>query len=336
MNKTLKWIKSAGLSIAVASLYSAKVCAFDIIAHRGASGYLPEHTLAAMAMAYAQQPDYIEQDLVLTKDDQLVVLHDIHLETVTNVEQVFPQRHREDGRYYALDFTLAELKTLTVHERTKADGLPVFKNRYQGNGHFSVATFEEHLSSITSLNNTTGQNIGLYTEIKSPGWHRAQGHDISARLLEVLRQHNLDSADANIYVQCFNFDEIKRLRDSLNAKVKLVQLIAENSWQETPTDYDNLKTPAGIRKLQDYVQGIGPWLGHVTQSTPEQPSTALAPWVEAAQQAGLVIHPYTFRMDQLPAGISAEQLLYLIVEKWQFDGVFTDQVPPVKAFLTEQ
>ncbi|NVK55115.1 MAG: glycerophosphodiester phosphodiesterase [Alteromonadaceae bacterium] len=336
MNKTLVTLKRFALAILAMAFTSTQANAFDIIAHRGASGYLPEHTLAAMAMAHAQQPDYIEQDLVLTKDDRLVVLHDIHLETVTNVEQVFPTRHRQDGRYYALDFTLAELRTLSVHERTKADGTPVFKNRYQGNGHFTIATFEEHLSSITSLNASTGQHIGLYTEIKSPGWHRAQGHDISKQVLTVLRKHNLDHADANIYVQCFSFEEIKRLRDTLNAKVKLVQLIAENSWNETPTEYDSLKTPAGILTLQNYVQGIGPWLGHVTQSTPEQPSTALAPWVVAAQQAGLVIHPYTFRTDQLPAGVSAEQLLNLIVEKWQFDGLFTDQVPPVKAFLKQQ
>ncbi len=335
MNKVYKRMKITGLSVLVASLYAFQAAAFDIIAHRGASGFLPEHTLAAMAMAYAQQPDYIEQDLVLTKDNRLIVLHDIHLETVTNVEQVFPARHRKDGRYYVLDFTLAELKTLKVHERTNASGAQVFSERYQGNGHFTIATFEEHISSITSLNNTTGQDIGLYTEIKSPGWHRAQGRDISQRVLEILRKYDLDKADANIYVQCFDFDEIKRLRDTLNAKVKLVQLIAENSWNETPTDYDELKTPAGMRQLKNYVQGVGPWLGHVTQSTPEQPSTELAPWIVAAQQAGLVIHPYTFRMDQLPAGVSAEQLLNLIVKKWQFDGVFTDQVPPVRAFLQQ-
>ena len=322
--------------LSLTALVSFQSMAFDIIAHRGASGYLPEHTLASTAMAYAQQPDYIEQDLVMTSDGHLVVLHDIHLETITNVETVFPNRHREDGRYYALDFTLAELRSLNVHERTDAKGKQVYPNRYQGNGQFTVATFEEHISTILSLNATTGGSVGLYAEIKSPAWHREQGVDISKAVLEVLREHHLDDASANIYIQCFDFEEIKRLRQTLGAKVKLIQLIAENSWQETPTDYDALKTAAGMQEVSRYVQGIGPWLGHVTRYEQNQPTTELTTWVQAAQQAGLLIHPYTFRTDALPPGISATQLLMLMVKKWQFDGVFTDQVPPVKRFLQSQ
>ena len=87
-----------------------------VVAHRGASGYLPEHTLAAKALAYAMKPDYIEQDVVMTKDDRLVVLHDHYLDRVTNVAEVFPDRARKDGRYYAIDFTLAEIKQLSVTE----------------------------------------------------------------------------------------------------------------------------------------------------------------------------------------------------------------------------
>lgn len=83
-----------------------------VIAHRGASGYLPEHTIAAKAMAYAQGADFIEQDLVMSKDDHVIVLHDHHLETVTDVRDVFPGRARADGRYYVIDFTLAELRQL--------------------------------------------------------------------------------------------------------------------------------------------------------------------------------------------------------------------------------
>ena len=93
-----------------------------VIAHRGASGYLPEHTLAAKAMAYAQGADYIEQDLVMTKDGEIVVLHDHYLDTVTDVRHVFPERRRDDGRYYVIDFTLEEVKQLSVSERFKSDG----------------------------------------------------------------------------------------------------------------------------------------------------------------------------------------------------------------------
>ncbi|WP_416374910.1 glycerophosphodiester phosphodiesterase family protein, partial [Methanothrix soehngenii] len=89
-----------------------------VIAHRGASGYLPEHTLEAYALAYGMGADYVEPDLVLTKDGVFICLHDIHLESTTNVEEVFPDRAREDGRWYAADFTLSEIKQLKVHERT--------------------------------------------------------------------------------------------------------------------------------------------------------------------------------------------------------------------------
>lgn len=99
------------------SLFSSIVSAEPlVIAHRGASGYLPEHTLEAKTLAYAMKPDYIEQDVVMTKDDQLVVLHDHYLDRVTDVAERFPNRARADGRYYAIDFTLAEIKTLRVTE----------------------------------------------------------------------------------------------------------------------------------------------------------------------------------------------------------------------------
>ena len=88
-----------------------------VIAHRGASGYLPEHTLPAKAMAYAMHPDYLEQDVVLSKDDVPIVIHDIHLDAVTNVAELFPDRKRKDGRYYVIDYTFDELKTLRVVER---------------------------------------------------------------------------------------------------------------------------------------------------------------------------------------------------------------------------
>ena len=100
---------------------------FSVIAHRGASGYLPEHTLEAATLAFSLKPDFIEQDVVISKDNVPVVLHDIHLETVTNVEAVYPKRHRADGRYYARDFTLEELRNLRVHERANSDGKQVFE-----------------------------------------------------------------------------------------------------------------------------------------------------------------------------------------------------------------
>jgi glycerophosphoryl diester phosphodiesterase len=300
-----------------------------VIAHRGASGYLPEHTLESVILAYAQGADFIEQDLVVTKDSKIVVLHDIHLETVTDVEQLFPSRKREDGRYYVLDFTLAELKTLNIHERQNTLGKQVFPNRYQGNGTFHIATFEEQIKMIQQLNRQFNKNTGFYPEIKSPAWHREQGVDISQLVMAVLRKHELDDADKAIYVQCFDFAETQRLRNDLNAKVKLIQLIAENDWLESPTDYNALKTQAGLKAIAKVAQGIGPWIPQLIDLSTMRP-TAFA---KQAQAAGLKVHPFTFRKDELPDNVNQEQVLQMLFEAVKVDGLFTDFTDIVVNYL---
>lgn len=305
---------------------------FDIIAHRGASGYLPEHTLEAATLAFAQQPDFIEQDVVATKDGVPIVLHDIHLDTVTNVETVYPKRARSDGRYYAVDFTLSELRRLRVHERTDRKGEQVFTSRYQGqHANFTVATFAEHLELITELNRQFSTNIGVYPEIKSPAWHQAQGIDISALVLSTLKRFNFAGPNANSYVQSFDFDELKRLRNELGYKGKLVLLIGENSWQESATDFNYIRSEAGMREAAKYVDGIGPWLGHIIDTNALKQGTVKAqPWLAFAHEQQLLLHPYTFRKDALLPGISEEELLTILINTVKADGVFTDHIPPVK------
>lgn len=302
-----------------------------VIAHRGAPGYLPEHTLESVTLAYAQGADFIEQDLVVTKDSKIIVLHDIHLETVTDVEKVFPARKRKDGRYYALDFTLAELKTLNVHERQDSQGKQVFSNRYQGTGTFNIATFEEQIELIQQLNRQLNKNTGFYAEIKSPAWHKEQGMDISKLVLAILRNHGLDDADKAIYVQCFDFDETRRLRNNLGAKVKLVQLIGENDWLESPTDYDFLKTPAGLEAIAEVAQGIGPWIPQLIDFKTMRPTG----FVKQAKNAGLKVHPYTFRKDALPVNVNQEQALQLLFEGLKVDGLFTDFTDTVVTYIAK-
>ncbi|MDF2179314.1 glycerophosphodiester phosphodiesterase [Aliiglaciecola sp. CAU 1673] len=305
------------------------VSAMDIIAHRGASGYLPEHTLESAILAHGQGADYIEQDLVLSKDNVPVVLHDIHLETVTDVEQRFPERARDDGRFYALDFTLAELKTLRVHERTDEKGVPVFPHRYQGNGLFRIATFEEQLTLIRELNRSRDKSVGFYPEIKSPKWHQQQGRDISAIVLAILRQHQLDDANAKIFVQCFDFAELKRWRQELGAKVKLVQLLGENDWQESDSDYDYLKSEQGLAEIASIAQGIGPWIEQLASF--HQDGIELTGLMQRAKAKGLLVHPYTLRADQLPGQTSWAQMIQLLAEDLAVDGVFTDFSDKAKA-----
>src|SRR4051812_7315360 len=139
-----------------------------VIAHRGASGYLPEHTLAAKAYAHALGADFLEQDIVLTKDNVPIVLHDIWLDTVTDVAARFPERKRTDGRYYAIDFTLAEVKQLRVTERVDPKkGVPVFGKRFPaGKSSFQISSLEEELQLIQGLNRSTGRAVGIYPELK--------------------------------------------------------------------------------------------------------------------------------------------------------------------------
>ena len=300
-----------------------------VIAHRGASGYLPEHTLEAAVLAYSQNADYIEQDLVVTRDNVLIVLHDIHLERTTDVEQKFPQRVRNDGRFYAIDFTLDEIKTLIVHERHTADGKPVYPNRYNGTAPFRIATFEEHIVLIQQLNKLHNKQIGIYPEIKSPAWHMAEGKDISTLTLAVLKKYKLTSAEAKVYLQCFDFNELKRLRNELNAEVKLIQLLAENDWQESDNDYDYLRSEKGLAEIAEVAVGIGPWFGHLVSAE----SGAVLPLTNQAKNLGLKIHPYTFRVDQLPTNMTTEQTLELLFDRLSVDGVFSDQTDVVKAYL---
>ena len=327
-------LKAIALSTA---LITSQASAFDIIAHRGASGYLPEHTLEAATLAFAQQPDFIEQDVVATKDGELVVLHDIHLDTVTDVAAKFPDRVRDDGRWYALDFTLAELRTLQVKERSDTDGKQVFANRYHGSkALFTVATLDEHIELISELNREFNSNIGFYTEIKSPAWHKKEGVDISQRLLDTLARYNLNGENANIYVQCFDFAEVKRLRNELGFKGKIVLLLADNSWGESATDYQTLLTEQGMQDIAKYADGIGPWLPQLLDMKAlQQGKIVPSPWLATAKKEGLVIHPYTFRIDALPTGMTAEQILGLLTEPLAVDGVFTDQIPPMKNFLLQ-
>lgn len=302
-----------------------------VIAHRGAPGYLPEHTLESVTLAYAQGADFIEQDLVVTKDSKLVVLHDIYLETVTNVEQIFPNRKRQDGRYYVLDFTLAELKTLNVHERQNAQGKQVFPSRYQGKGTFQIATFEEQIDLIQQLNRQLDRTTGFYSEIKSPAWHIEQGVDISQLVITVLREYNLDDPDKAIYVQCFDFAETQRLRNDLKVKAKLVQLIGENDWQESPTDFDFLKTPLGFEAIAKVAQGIGPWIPQLIDLKTMLPTA----FVKQAHIAGLQVHPYTFRKDALPNNTEQEQILNVLFKELKVDGVFTDFTDTVVNHLAQ-
>jgi len=314
----------------------AVLAAKIVIAHRGASGYLPEHTLPAIAMAHAQGAHYLEQDVVLSKDNVPVVLHDIHIDTVTDVARRFPGRKRDDGRFYALDFTVAELKQLAASERfDPRTGAAVFATRFPvGKGSFQIPTLEEELQLIQGLNTSSGREAGVYPEIKEPAWHRSQGRDISPIVLDLLARYGYKTKTDKVYVQCFDEAEVKRIRTELGYKGRLVQLI-EGS-RPLLDEHKHLRTPAGLAEIAKVADGIGPALSDVVARKGDGALEATS-LVSDAHAARLEVHPYTFRADALPPGAgSFEDLLRLALVDIGVDGVFTDHPDRAVAFLKKR
>ena len=313
-----------------------------VIAHRGASGYLPEHTLAAKTMAHAMGADYLEQDLVMTRDGELVVLHDLYLDRVSDVASKFAARARADGRHYVIDFTLDELKQLNITERRQTDNAAdptlAFPGRFGLNqSRFGVHTFDEELELIQELNRTTGRSVGIYPEIKSPSFHHQNGQDIASAALKVLKDYGYITNDGSVYLQSFDPHELKRVKTELMPKMQmslpLVQLMAHTDWQLTQErqpngqwvnyDYDWMFAPGAMAVISEYADGVGPHIGMLVSNTDGK--LELNDLVRQAQVEGLVVHPYTVRADALPEGvISIDELHDLLFKQAGVNGVFTD------------
>ena len=302
----------APICCALGSLFAAEPTPL-IIAHRGASGYLPEHTLAAKALAYAQGADYLEQDIVLSKDGVPIVQHDVTLDSTTDVATRFPGRQRANGSFYAIDFTWAELRQLRLVERFHpTTGKAVYPQRFPaGVGEFRINTFEEELQFIQGLNRSTGRKVGIYPEVKLAGWHRQQGQDVSKAVLALLGNYGYATKADPCFIQCFELEELRRLRGELGWKGRLVFLTGgKSSWTDTPE---------GLRELAQVVDGIGPPLSAVAV---ERNLTGL---VARAQAVGLQVHPYTLRNDALPKGFSSGRDCYaFLCREAKVDGLFTD------------
>lgn len=253
-----------------------------VIAHRGASGYLPEHTLEAYALAIEQGADVIEPDLVFTKDGVLVARHDRFLSTTTDVgdRPAFANRRRanDDANdaprddWWVEDFTLAELKTLRARQpfpgRAKAfDGL------------YGIATFAEVLALASAEAARRGRPVGVYPETKHPSFFASIGHDFAAPLLEAL-----EGFDAGpVFIQSFEPEILKRLQGKTSAK--LVQLVYETSPGAGPN--------IPLDEIATYADGVGPAKNLILRA-----DGALSGLVKEAHATGLAVHPWTFRDDQ--------------------------------------
>ena len=301
-----------------------------IIAHRGACGYLPEHTLPAVELAHTFDADYIEQDVVLTSDGVPIVLHDVTLELTTNVATLFPERHRDDGLFYAIDFTLEEIKALNAHERTDSLGNPVFPERYSGTeAEFKVPTLAEEIETVDRLNKASDKRTGVYIELKRPEFHEQEGVDINQAVIDVLTTFDRLGENAETVIQCFDPETLKRFAHEGIFKGPLVQLVLTESIANWRGDFEAMHTTSGLKEVAEYAHGIGPDVNLL-----ENESGGSSEMVVAAKKLGLFLHPYTLRADSesIP-GVNFEALHKKLFIDLEVDGAFTDFADQTRELL---
>jgi glycerophosphoryl diester phosphodiesterase len=319
-----------------------------VIGHRGASGYRPEHTLAAYKLAARLGADYIEPDLAITKDGVLVARHEPEIKDTTNVEDhpEFADRRTSktiDGTvfegWFVEDFTLAELKTLRATER-----IPQFRpgNAAAYDGLYEIPTLQEILDLRKRLSKQLGREIGVYPETKHPTYFRETvKQPLEEPLIQILRRNGLDRRRAPVFVQSFEVSNLELLNREL--RVPIVQLLGEKLRQPydrvvsgDPRTYEQMATPEGLREISRYADGVGPSKDYIVpRDAATQCSLAPTTFVRDAHRAGLVVHPYTFRAENnfLPCELRSSSILTrhgdLEAEVRQFfelgvDGVFVD------------
>jgi glycerophosphoryl diester phosphodiesterase len=274
-----------------------------IIAHRGASGYRPEHTLASYELAIQMGADFIEPDLVSTKDRFLIVRHENEISETTNVADhpEFASRKATkwiDGReitgWFTEGFTLAEIKTLRAKER-----LPFRSQAY--NGQFEVPTFPEVIALAKRKSAETGRGIGIYPETKHPTYFRSIGLPLEEPLLALLQENGYRGRTAPVYIQSFEVGNLKRLREVTD--LPLIQLMEAEGrpWDFTvagdPRTYRDLTAPKSLAEIAAYADGIGPDKRMIVPEGPDKHLLSPTSLVKDAHAAGLLVHPWTFRSD---------------------------------------
>jgi glycerophosphoryl diester phosphodiesterase len=311
-----------------------------IIAHRGASGERPEHTIAAYTLAIEQGADFIEPDLVLTKDGVLVARHENEISETTDVsaKPEFAKRKSTkmiDGQkmtgWFTEDFTLAELKSLRVKER-----LPQLRKANMAyDGQFAVPTFEEILELAKLQSARTGRNIGIYPETKHPSYFTSIGLPHEAPLLALLTRYGFTEKTAPVFIQSFEVGNLQSLRSK--TKLRLIQLMDDKGSPADRSDltYPAMATAGGLEAVAAYADGIGPNKALVIPRNMfgnlGQPTSLVAD----AHKLDLAVHPWTFRRENyfLPLGaksgikpaafgdLESEIRAFLVAG---VDGIFTD------------
>jgi glycerophosphoryl diester phosphodiesterase len=277
-----------------------------IVGHRGASGHRPEHTLEGYRLAAEMGADYIEPDLVPTRDGVLIARHENEIGSTTDVAEKFPDRKRTatvDGQvvtgWFAEDFTLAEIRTLRARER-----LPFRSHAYDGQ--FSVPTLDEVIELARRLGRELGRPVGIYPETKHPTYFAGIGLPIEDRLLDSLKKHDWNTRQSPVFIQSFEPGNLRVLRQK--TAVRLVQLVDERHWASIDE--------VGLKEIALYADVVAPTKALVT-----------ADFVARAHGAGLLVHVWTLRADPqfLPEsyrGNAEEEFRWFA--RLGVDGIFTD------------
>lgn len=312
-----------------------------IIAHRGLSGEWPEHTIAGYRAAIQAGADFIEPDLVLTKDGVLIARHENEIGDTTNVADhpEFADRKTTktiDGRkvtgWFTEDFTLAEIKTLRAKER-----LPKLRGSAR-DGEFEVPTFTEILELLADVNKTRDNPVGVYPETKHPTYFDNLGLPHDASLLGLLEKFGYHGKDAPIFIQSFEVGNL--LRISKKSDLPLIQLMADEGapFDRPDMPYSQLASAQGLKKLSAYIDGIGPSKDMVIPRNMLGKLNAPTSLVADAHATGLKVHPWTFRRENyfLPldykSGVDPRAAGDLAAEIRRFaeagvDGIFIDNTP---------
>ncbi|MFZ4069335.1 MAG: glycerophosphodiester phosphodiesterase [Caulobacterales bacterium] len=315
------WTRRATIASGLAAVGCASVAESPVriahplvIAHRGASGYRPEHTRAAYRLAIAQGADFIEPDLVVSKDGVLFARHENEISETTDIaaRPEFAARRttkeidaKPVSGWFTEDLTAAELKTLRCRER-----LPQLR---PGNAAFdgqeAIPTFDEVCALAAAESKRLGRTIGVYPETKHPSYFASIGLSFDQPLLGALRRHDLDRADAPVFVQSFETGNLKRLARLTRAP--LIQLLAEDGMP-----FDHLHTSMGLtyaamvrgdglRLIATYAAGIGPQKTMIVPRDGAGRAMPATDLVARAHDVGLKVHPWTFRNENyfLPADL---------------------------------
>ena len=281
-----------------------------VIGHRGASALRPEHTLAAYAQAIADGADFIEPDLVMTRDGVLVARHENEIGSTTNVAEHLEFAARKtrktiDGEtvsgWFSEDFSLAELKTLRARER-----LPKLRST-QYDGQFPLATLDEVIDLVAAESKARGQVIGIIPEIKHGSHFRRIGLPLEDQLLATLAAHDY-TRTAPVEIQSFEIGNLRYLRgklaDGTRGNIRLLQLLGDTEQQ--PYDvaaaggkltYARMMTPTGLREVATYADAIGPSIRAIIPLESNRRLGTPTSLVHDAHAAGLEVHPYTFRPE---------------------------------------